>query len=106
MRSSAENERLLIGEYQADGVRSRSIAVLRTRPLGRAGRDRTIGAGSSRSLPHVSVERLVPLITAERQTGHMQNESSAGSPGIATIPVALVEGVRVMWGLGGNGPMP
>ncbi len=97
VRSAEEGERLLVGEHEIDGVPTRSLAVLRPSKLGRA---TSVHYRSLHSGLDVSTTRLFPDkgSVARNVVERVQREVA----GIATIPGALAEGVRVMWGLGGT----
>ena len=97
VRSSEDGERLLVGEHEVDGVPVRSLAVHRPSKLGRATGAHYRGLHPGLA---VSITRLFP------QEGKVSKDFVEGVQrqvaGITRISDALVEGVRVMWGLGGT----
>ncbi len=97
VRAAGDGDRLLVGEYQADGQRNRSLVVLRTNLLGRAtgAHYRQLHSGLD-----LSGARLFP--NHHDKARDIADSVQRRIAGIATVPGALAEGVRGMWGLGGS----
>ena len=97
VRRSANDERILVGEYEDAGVSTRALAVVRAQPVGRSTSEHYQSLHQGVDL---DVGRLLPVNTDAFR--NVTAEARRAIAGAAAFPGAFLEGVRIMSGVSGS----